>query len=173
MSDFLTIAKKRYSCRHYDTEHIVTDADVDRVLEAARIAPSACNRQPWRFIVVRDAGRRAALLAKSRPAFNEAPVLIAAVGLHDRAWVRPADHKDHTDIDMAIAVQQICLQAADMGLATCWICSFDAEAAHSILNLPEHAECVALIPLGYPLDYENPTHDQRLSLDEIRRCETF
>lgn len=170
---YMKLALERYSCRSYDAGRAVSDEDVRAVIEAARIAPSACNRQPWKFIVVRDAGRRRALLSKSRPVFVDAPVLIACVGLHDQVWVRPSDSKDHTDVDVAIAVQQMCLAATALGLGTCWICSFDTEAARMQLQLPEGAEPIALLPLGWPAANTVVTAKNRKPLDEICSCEVF
>lgn len=167
------MACQRHSCRAYDASRNIDDATVAAIIEAARVAPSAVNRQPWRFVVVRDAQRRAALLAKSRPAFLAAPVLIAAVAMADEAWVRPADGKNHADIDLAIAVQQMMLQATDMGLGTCWVCSFDVEASRTVLCLPQQAHVVALVPVGYPLDDTSENHDKRHALQDIMICEHF
>ena len=79
INDFLTLCRDRYSCRFYDTERPVADEDLQNILEAARLAPSACNRQPWQFVVVRDEESRKKLLGKSRPTFVTAPV-------HDMAF---------------------------------------------------------------------------------------
>lgn len=151
LMSFNDLCLKRYSCRAFSSQSI-SEADLNKVLEAARMAPSACNRQPWRFYLVQDAGKRQRLLAKSRPSFVQAPMLIVAVGLHDEAWHRPSDGKDHTDIDLAIAVEHICLAAADAGLGSCWVCSFDVDAACQELGLAEGEEPIALIPIGYPAD---------------------
>lgn len=171
-NDFMALARDRFSCRDYDSARPVSDNDVSRVLEAARISPSACNSQPWHFFVVRDSAVRAAMLAKSRPAFVTAPVLIVCCGVHTEAWHRPADNKDHTDIDMAIAIQQMCLAATAAGMATCWICSFDTQAVRDALTLPEYMEPVALLPLGYANTAIYPEVPQKIrkSLDDIVTC---
>lgn len=162
---FIDLCDKRYSCRSFSDKPL-TDAELAPVLEAARLAPSACNRQPWHFYVVRDAEMRQRLLAKSRPSFVQAPVLIVAVGLHEEAWHRPSDGKDHTDVDLSIAVEHICLAAADAGLGSCWVCSFDVEAARQGLNLAEGEEPIALIPIGYPADDAVP-EKRRKALEDI------
>ncbi|MDE6396221.1 MAG: nitroreductase family protein [Muribaculaceae bacterium] len=118
---FYNLICERYSCRAYDPTREVGDDMIKAVIEAAQLAPSACNKQPWTFVVVRDEATRHALLAKSRPAFKEAPVLIAAVGNHSDVWHRPADGKDHLDVDVSIAVEHICLAATTLGLGSCWI----------------------------------------------------
>ncbi|MCD8387210.1 MAG: nitroreductase family protein [Bacteroidales bacterium] len=165
--DFIGLCERRYSCRNYSDLKIEKET-LDTILRAAQLAPSACNRQPWRFYIVEDADKRAELLAKSKPAFLAAPVVIAAVGLHDVAWHRPSDGKDHTDIDVAIAVEHICLAAADQGVGSCWVCSFDVEAARRVLKLTEGEEPIALIPLGYPSDAAIPNKDRK-PLHEIIR----
>ena len=162
----------RYSCRDYDADKKVDKNLIEAVIEAARLAPSAVNRQPWTFIVVTEHEKRSKILCKSRPAFLEAPVLIVACGHHDAAWHRPADNKDHTDVDVSIAVEHICLEATELGLATCWVCSFDVEATKMALNIPEGVEPIALIPLGYAKNNEIPEKNRK-PLEEILRWESF
>lgn len=95
----------------------------------------------------------------------QAPAVIVAVGHHDQAWHRPADQKDHTDVDVSIAVEHICIAATAMGLATCWVCAFDTLAVRDALSLSADEEPVALIPIGYPADM--PTEKKRKPLSEI------
>ena len=168
----MEIVRDRYSCRVYNPDKKVDEDTVRAIIEAARLAPSACNRQPWTFVAVTSAEKKAAILSKSRPSFNEAPVLIVACGHHDVAWHRPADNKDHTDVDVSIAVEHICLAAAAKGLATCWVCSFDVEATRRAIGLPDNVEPVALIPLGYALDGTVP-EKIRKQTDEILKWENF
>lgn len=163
---FNVLCGKRYSCRAFSSQSI-SEQDLTKVLEAARLAPSACNRQPWRFYLVQDETKRQRLLAKSRPSFMQAPMVIVAVGLHDEAWHRPSDGKDHTDIDLAIALEHICLAAADAGLGTCWVCSFDVDAARQELSLSENEEPVALIPIGYPADSAIPEKKRKEMCDIV------
>lgn len=169
---FHQLMERRYSCRDYDAARPVGRELVEKVIEGARLAPSACNRQPWTFVAVTDAETRRAVLAKSRPAFLEAPVVIVACGHHGQAWHRPADDKDHTDVDLSIAVEHICLSAASLGLATCWVCSFDVPATAAALGLPENVEPIALIPLGYAKTDEIPPKNRK-SLEEILKWEKF
>lgn len=163
---FNDLCGKRYSCRAFSSQSI-SEPDLNKVLEAARLAPSACNRQPWRFYVVQDEDKRRRMLAKSRPSFVQAPLLIVAAGLHDEAWHRPSDGKDHTDIDLAIAIEHICLAAADLGLGTCWVCSFDVDAVRQELGLAEGEEPIALIPIGYPTDAAIPEKKRKEICDII------
>jgi nitroreductase len=164
---------KRYSCRSFDAKREVTDELVRAVVETAQLAPSACNRQPWRFVAVRSYDRRQRMLAKSRPSFIDAPVLLVCCGLRDEAWVRPSDSKNHTDVDLAIAVEHICLAATSLDLATCWVCSFDVDAVRQELALPENVEPVALIPLGFAAPGKSIAAKVRKPLDEILKWENF
>lgn len=172
-SYFRNLVTNRYSCRSYDPTRTVDDELVMAILETAQLAPSACNRQPWTFVVVRDPERRRRLLACSRPVFVDAPVLIAAIGNKAEAWHRPADGKDHTDVDVSIAVEHICLAAASLGIGSCWICNFDVEATRTELNLDENHEPVALIPLGYATEGSPVPSKVRKPLEEIVKWEKF
>ena len=106
----------------------------------------------------------ASLCYKAKPLrwFATAPVCIIASVLHDEEWVR-ADGKYHGDID--IAMEHLCLAAAEQGLATCWVCNFDAELCKSLFGLGENEEASVLIPLGYPAD--EPKDKKRKSMEEI------
>ncbi|GAH17561.1 unnamed protein product, partial [marine sediment metagenome] len=107
-----------------------------RILEVARIAPSATNAQPWRFIVVRKKQVREKLKAAySRPWFWTAPVVICACGITSEAW-RRSDGKSYLDVDVAIAMDHLILAATAEGLGTCWIGAFEPFEIKRILNLP-------------------------------------
>lgn len=149
---FLELAKKRFSSRHY-LDKPVEKEKIEMVLEAARIAPSAANKQPWIFYVAQTNESRALLLpVYHRQWYNEAPVIIVACSNHELGWVRESDKKDHCDIDLAIAIDHMTLQAADIGLGTCWICNFDVNLCRKALNLEENIEPVALLTLAYSAD---------------------
>lgn len=147
----MQVISGRFSCRAFDSDKSVSRDLIERVLEAARLAPSACNRQPWKFAVLTSESSRAAVAATySREFLAQAPVIIVALGLHNEAWHRGCDSKDHTDVDVSIAVEHIALAAASLGLGTCWICNFDAPALARALNLDDGVEPIAIIPLGFP-----------------------
>ncbi len=148
--NFLELAKKRRSVRHY-TQQAVEKEKLDYILECARVAPSAVNRQPWQFIVVQDARwlERLATCYHGKW-FAEAPACIVVCARVQEAWVRSCDGKNHADIDAAIATEHICLAAAEQGLGTCWVCNFDVVVCKDVLGLADGMEPVALIPLGYP-----------------------
>jgi nitroreductase len=173
--DFLTLAKKRYSCRHY-LEADIEKEKLDYVLEAARIAPSAANKQPWVFIVISDPDIRD-LICKSYPRdwLKTAPLIVVACADHTQSWKRQKDEKDHADIDLAIAIDHLTLAASNVGLATCWICAFDADLCSEILSLPNNIEAIALIPLGYPADKPDlHRHEkQRKNISDIVRMHRY
>jgi nitroreductase len=147
--DFIDVAKKRFSVRAYKSKK-VEEHVLKQVLEAARIAPSAVNYQPWRFIVLTGEKQREAVCSTYGGQWiKSAPVIIAACGDHSVSWKR-GDGKDHLDIDVAIAIDHLTLAAAEIGLGTCWVCAFDAQTCKRILGLPDPFEVIALIPLGYP-----------------------
>ena len=146
--DFLELTKKRYSCRAYQPRNVEKEK-LDYVLECARFAPSAVNRQPWRFRIIADDESKAKLQqCYSRNWFKTAPLYIMASVLHDEEWVR-ADGKPHGNIDIAIAVEHLCLAATEQGLGTCWVCNFDAVLCKDLFALPESEEPAVIIPLGY------------------------
>ncbi|NLV91906.1 MAG: nitroreductase [Firmicutes bacterium] len=162
---FLELTKKRYAVRSYKDKPVEREKLL-QILEAARNAPSAANRQPWHFIVVTEEELRNRLgEAYPRDWFRKAPVVIVACGDHSVSWKRE-DGKDHCDVDLGIAVEHIALAASDLGLGTCWVCAFDAKRCHEILELPDNLEVIALLPLGYPAEERVP-EKKRKSLDEI------
>jgi nitroreductase len=161
----LDIAKKRYSVRSYLEKEVERDKLV-QILEAGRIAPSAVNYQPIHLLVITDQKEKEKVAeAYPRDWFKKAPVIIVACGDHSKSWKRN-DGKDHCDIDVAIAIDHMTLAATDLGLGTCWVCAFDAKRCHEILELPEHLEVVALLPLGYPTG-ERGNEIKRQSLEEF------
>ena len=164
--EVLQLMKQRCSVRKFEQRPIEREK-LMYVLEAARVAPSACNFQPWRFLVLEDR----ALIGRISPVWvkaSNAPVVIVACGDHKQAW-RRRDGKDHCDIDLAIAVDHMTLAAAEVGLGTCWICSFDAYECAAILELPEQLEPAVLLPIGYPAQTKSADRHEaeRKPLDAI------
>ena len=161
---FLELTKKRYSCRNYQDRPVEREL-FDYIFECVRLAPSAVNRQPWKFRLVEDRSQREKLQqCYQREWFNTAPVYVIASVLHEQEWVR-SDGKHHGDIDIAIAVEHLCLAATEQGLGTCWVCNFDAALCSELFSLPANEEPAVLIPIGYPA--VEPTEKKRKELDEI------
>lgn len=163
----MQLVASRFSCRSFSGEDVSREVLAD-MMEAARLAPSACNRQPWRFVVASGGPILDGLRECYRKeGFKVAPVCIACIGMHGQSWHRPTDGKDHTDIDVAIAVEHLCLAAEALGLATCWVCSFDVEKASELLGLEADEELVALLPVGYASEGIAPASKVRKTLDDI------
>ncbi|MCC8143146.1 MAG: nitroreductase family protein [Tannerellaceae bacterium] len=172
--NFLELTNKRCSIRQF-APAAVEEEKLNYVLEAARLAPSAVNYQPWYFIVVREESRRQQLIAcYPREWFRSAPMYIIVCGDHRQGWKRK-DGKDYTDIDVAITTEHICLAATEQGLGTCWVCNFDRELCSRSFNLPEHVEPVAIIPMGYPAEAGllERTPKKRKEIAGIVRFESF
>ena len=137
--NFLDLVRQRSSVRGYLTNP-VEEEKIRYILQAANSAPSACNNQPWVFIIIRDQHSRSRLeKVYNRPWFIQAPVIIAACCDHSVSWHR-SDGKDYGDIDIAIAFDHLTLAATEQGLGTCWIGAFDAVEARAALLLPETIE---------------------------------
>ena len=173
--NFLEIAKERYSSRKYQNKKIEKEKLL-KVLEAGRVAPSAVNFQPWHFIVIQDEGNKQEICkAYKRDWIKKAPAIIIACGEAQKAWTRKEDDKNHCDIDIAITIDHMTLQATELGLATCWVCNFEVEKAKEILNLPEGIEPIVMLPIGYPEDSTNPNrhNEKRKPLTEIVHWESF
>ena len=161
---FLDLVKQRYSCRSYQ-EKAVEQEKLDYIMECVRLAPSAVNKQPWKFRLVTDETSKANLkTCYGRDWFGTAPMYIICSILHDEEWVR-ADGKPHGNIDIAIAVEHLCLAATEQGLATCWVCNFDAEKCKQLFTFAENEEPAVLIPIGYAAD--EPREKKRKTLAEI------
>jgi nitroreductase len=168
--DFTTLVESRYSVRSYKTDPI-EEEKLQKVLEAARLAPTATNRQAFQFLVVHTKGREEELKRIYRSEwFTQAPLVVCACGIPAENWVR-MDGKNYNDVDVAIAMDHLILAATDAGLGTCWIGAFDAEAAKEVLGLPEGVEPIAFTPLGYPAGEPKPK--KRKELAELVRYERW
>jgi nitroreductase len=149
--EFLELARRRFSVRAYRATEI-EESKLQSVLEAGRLAPSAANRQPLGFVVVRGEAQRHALgEAYPHEWFWKAPAVIVVCIEPARSWVR-VDGKNYADVDGAIAMDHMTLCAADLGLGTCWIGAFDPVKAKRVLCLPDGVEPLAMTPLGYPAE---------------------
>ena len=161
---FLDLVKQRYSCRSYQ-EKSVEPEKVDYVMECVRFAPSAVNKQPWKFHIVKNDADKAKLQeCYNREWFQTAPMYIICSILHDEEWIR-SDGKRHGNIDIAIAVEHLCLAATEQGLATCWVCNFDAANCKQLFGIPDAEEPAVLIPIGYAAD--EPKEKKRKEKDAI------
>jgi len=162
--EFCELIRKRGSIRGYRPDP-VRDEDIAYVCEAFRLAPTACNLQPFGLVVIHTEGRKEELSRIYRAEwFTQAPVVICACEKPGEAWSR-SDGKSYADVDAAIAFDHLVLAATDRGLGTCWIGAFNPDAAKEILRLPKGVEPIFFTPLGYPAAQPRPK--KRKDLSEI------
>lgn len=165
------LIESRYSVRAYLPQPVEEDK-INYILECARLAPSACNLQPWIFYVVTDETVKDKIKESySRDWFKSAPACIVVCKDSSKSWKRTnTDGKDFGDVDAAIAAEHICLVAAEIGLGTCWVCNFNPQILAKALDLPADLEAIAIFPIGY-VDKTNSSSPEkkRHTLSEITR----
>jgi nitroreductase len=160
--DYMELIKKRYSVRAYKSVP-VEEFKLDQILEAARIAPTAANRQPFRLVIAKTEGRVSEFKSVyDRDWFIQAPLVICACGCQEEGWVR-YDGKSYIDVDVAIVMDHLILAAANLGLGTCWIASFNVEVTRQVFGLPDELDPIVLTPLGYPNDQPTPKERKKLT----------
>ncbi|MBN1465008.1 nitroreductase family protein [candidate division KSB1 bacterium] len=150
--DFCELAYRRYSVRAYKSDPI-EDEKLHHILAAARLAPTAANRQPFRLYVIETA-RHAETLKRlyHRDWFVQAPLVCGIAAVLPEGWTRRFDGVNYAVVDAAIAFDHLILQAADLGIGACWIAAFDPAVARELLALPDGWQPVAFTPIGYPTD---------------------
>jgi len=169
--EFSKLIARRFSVRSYTKKPVERNL-IFEILEAARLAPSACNYQPWHFLVITEPDNLSDFQeVYPRNWFREAPVCIVICSDLSQSWKRKSDGKDFADVDVAIVTDHLILKATELGLGTCWVCNFDATLVRKKLSLPDHLEPMVLVPIGYtnsevPLKIRKP-------LSEIVHWEKF
>ncbi len=164
------VIENRYSVRAYKND-TVEQSKLETVLNAARLAPTAVNKQPFKLIVIHTKGRKEELKRiYKREWFSAAPIVICAVACPEAAWSRK-DGKNYADVDTTIAMDHLVLTATAEGLGTCWVAAFDPKAAREILNLPDDVDPIAFTPLGYAADTPGPK--KRKDLDDLVHYEQW
>ncbi len=165
--EFRKLIQQRYSVRNFLPKEVEL-SKLETILEAGRMAPSAVNFQPWHFIVVCDKQMMQALAnCYHREWFATAPCCIVVCSDHQQSWKRREDGKDHGDIDAAIAIDHMTLQAVELGLGTCWVCNFNVEKTRKLFQFPAHIEPVAFLPVGYPNREEVPVKKRKPTQDIV------
>ncbi|NTW70095.1 MAG: nitroreductase [Chlorobiaceae bacterium] len=166
--DFYDLVARRSSIRSFDTQKTVPEPVLQRILNAGRMAPSAKNLQPWRFIVVRTASIKEKIYpAYPRDWIRNAPILLIVAGRRDQAWVRSKDGYNSLETDLTIAMDHLILAAAWEGVGSCWIAAFDPTILHEALQLEASEEIFAFTPLGYAAPGSEPMPKNRKALEEI------
>ena len=149
--DYFEVVQQRHSVRSYKPDPVEPEK-LQRILECARLAPTAANRQAYKVVVVATEGNKAILQHIYRNAwFVQAPYLLCVCSVPGKCWVRN-DKKNYSDVDAAIVMDHMILAATALGLGTCWVAAFDVDAARAILKLDDAWEPIVFTPLGYPND---------------------
>lgn len=162
-----TLVKNRWSVRKFKDE-VLPDEVMAQILEAGRVAPTACNFQPQRVFVIRSAEAMEKVKKCTRCHFN-APVVLLVCCDHAVSWKRKYDGADSGVVDASIVTTHMMLAAEELGVGSCWVMHFNPAVLCSELALPENLEPVALLPMGYPAEDAEPIamHFQRKTLDEL------
>lgn len=164
--NILELSQMRFSARKYTAEPVEKE-DLDYIMECVRLAPSACNKQPWKFVIVQsEEAKKKLWQAYDREWFRSAPTYVVCMKNNSSCWTRPEDKKQHGDIDVAIATEHLCLAAAERGLGTCWVCNFNPAVMHGILPSEEY-ETVAIIPIGHIANDCPHPEKKRKEMEEI------
>ncbi|RPH99162.1 MAG: nitroreductase [Calditrichaeota bacterium] len=159
--NFNELVHHRYSVRAYKPD-AVEQEKLDLLLRAFQAAPTAANRQPFRLYVIETEKYKAELQQLyNRDWFVQAPLVFGVVAVNDEAWIR-RDGVNYAMVDATIAFDHLILQAAELGLGTCWIAAFDPTAARQLLHLPANWTPVAFTPVGYPADEIKPKKRRQL-----------
>lgn len=170
---FIDLAKSRFSCRKFAEKPVEQDK-IDLILESARVAPTAVNKQPHRILVINDKSILNALKECTKYTFD-APLCFAVCVNKDLAYNRGYDGKNSADIDGSIVTTHMMLEAQDLGLGTTWVMAFNPEKLKEILDLPAELEPLALLPAGYPAEDVtiSPLHEKSIRLDDMVSYNNF
>ena len=167
--DLYELIRNRESIRSYDPDRPVPEEVLNRILEAGRLAPSAVNFQPWRFLVISSPE----MLAKVRPCygrewFSDAPHILVVVGYPEEAWVRKYDGYNSLETDITIAMDHMILAAEYEGVGTCWVGAYDPAVLREALDMKENEIVYSITPLGYPREgFEKKGAKKRKEISEI------
>ncbi len=166
---FHELIHQRESIRNYDPDRPVEKEKLDRILDAGRFAPSASNRQPWRFYLIssREYLERAHTFY-ARSWFSDAPHVLIVAGKRSEAWIRQTDGYNSLEPDLTIAMDHLILAAESEGVGSCWIAAFDPEALKQSGILEPDEEVFAMTPLGYQKNgFTKPGNKNRKPMDEV------
>ena len=169
--EFTDLVSRRYSVRSYDPARPVEKTVLEKILEAGRLAPTAANRQPGRFLVISSPEMLAKVRAAyAKPWFLDAPHILVVTGRIGDAWSREPDGYNSLETDLTIVMDHMILAATNEGVATCWIAAFHLDVLRSALGLEVDEKVFAMTPLGYPRAGETGTREKnRKPLSEVVR----
>lgn len=166
--NFIELAKSRYSVRSFSDKK-VEDEKLGLILEAARLAPTACNNQPQKIYVLQSEQAIEKLKQVSKFVFGAKTVIMITAD-RNIEWKNPLTDKYHTgEIDCSIVCTQMMLQAWELGIGSCWVGYYDPDLIAKQFNLPENEQVIALLPIGYPAEDAKPArgHFASKSIEEM------
>lgn len=163
--DLMQLMKKRYSCRRFKDEK-VTESDLRDILEAGRIAPSACNNQPWRFIVAQSDEGLAKVDACSKCRYNAQAAILVCFD-KDVSAKNPDVTPDYGWIDCGLALMQMALEAENLGLGSCIVGAYEPAKAREAFQIPSNLVPYQFLMIGHADREPSSMHDERHSLEEI------
>ncbi|MDO5715945.1 MAG: nitroreductase family protein [Tissierellia bacterium] len=165
--EFKNVAKERYSCRHFSNKEVEEDK-IKAILEIARWAPTAVNRQPFKIFVMNSQTAKEKVRQSTNCAYDADTFLIVGYQ-EEKAWVREFDQRNFADVDGSIIATHLMLAIHDFGLATTWVGHFDAPFLRKEFPEMKEFELIALFPIGYPAKdgLPSPRHYQRKSIEDI------
>ena len=171
--DLLELMKERYSVREFEEKQIEKE-ELEKILEAGRVSPTACNIQPQRILVIQEKEAIEKLKKCTRYTFDAPTILLVCID-KNVSWVRKYDGKNLSDTDASIVTTHMMLEAYNLGIGSTWVCSFNPEKVREEFNLPENYEPVNILTMGYPKEgtKPDPMHFKRLQLTETVFYEKF
>ena len=171
--DFLKLAADRYSVRKFEDRHLEQEV-IDKILQAGHLAPTGCNFQPQRILVL-NTDEAIKKLKKCTKSHFDAPTAMLICCNKDESWVRRYDGAMAAPIDAAIVTTHMMLQAHSMGVGNCWVMSFDPFAMRENFNIPQNYEPIALLVMGYPHEDASPIdkHSQFRPIEEVVFYDSF
>ena len=167
--EYFDLISGRESVRDYEPDKKVEKSILTKIANAGRLAPSAANRQPWKFLIISSAE----MLQKVRPCyhrewFKQAPHILIAVGDNSKSWIRKTDDYNFVETDLAIAMDHMILAAEAEGVGTCWISAFDNKILREALQLANNEIVYSITPLGYQNDgYQKKGDKIRKAFKEV------
>lgn len=171
--DFLKLAEERFSVRKFKEEHLEQKI-IDEILKAGHLAPTGCNYQPQRILVI-NTDESIEKLRKCTKCHFGAPTAMLVCYNKDESWVRKYDGALSAPVDTCIVNTHMMLYAHEIGVGSCWVMHFDPEAMRKEFNIPENIIPVALLVMGYPADNATPLnlHSEYRPLDEVVVYDSF
>lgn len=171
--DFLKLAAERYSVRKFAERAVPAEA-IGQILKAGHLAPTACNRQPQRILVIQSEAGISRLRKCTVCHFN-APAALLVCFDKNECWKRSYDGKSSGDIDASIVAAHMMLEAWALGIGTTWVMHFDPEAVRDEFSVPDNLEPTALLVMGYPAPDAEPApgHAEFRPLEELVSYDTF